>query len=92
MFRGHDDEAVAGQVVADPAVDAPGAAQAMGEDDDRPLSAGVRPRAFDDRDVDDAVQKAEEGGEAGVGDEGGDVGHLGDAEVLGLRGPARPIG
>ena len=42
--------------------------------------------------MDDTVQEAEQSRKAEVRDEGRDVGHLGHAIVLCLRGPTRPVG
>ena len=52
--RGHD-EPVGGEVVADPAVDVPGAAEAVREDDERPPPRAVRRSVLDDGDVHGAV-------------------------------------
>ncbi len=94
VVHGRHHEAVAGQVVAEPAVSSPGAAKSVREDYERPLSLrfvqGFGP--LEDGDVDAADEGAEEGGEAGLGQVRADGAQLLHAEVLGARGPARPAG
>ena len=55
MFNRGYDEPVGGEVVADPAVDVSGAAEAVREDYERPPPRAVRRSVLDDGDVHGAV-------------------------------------
>ena len=91
MFHSSHHKPVGGHVVANPTVGRPRTAEAVGEDDERPLPAAVGDGVLQDGAVDLAVHEAEDGGKARLRDEGGDVAHLVDAEVLAAWGPARPL-